>query len=76
MNTVPDTMNVSVAVPATIDSVHYLPDRPNPGEQEHDGDEARVPERPHCPHQIEYQFKLQIQSPMEWAATAQLEVFH
>lgn len=53
-------MNVSVAVPATVDGVHHLPDRSDTGEQEHDGDEARVPERPHCPLKIEYKFKLQV----------------
>ena len=62
MNTLPDTMSVGVAVPATIDSVHYLSDRSNPGEQEHDGDETRVSEGPHCPQN---KFKLQIRSPME-----------
>ena len=58
--TVPDAVNVSVAVPAAVDGVHHLPDRPDPGEQEHDGDETRVTEWPHFPHEIRYKFKLQV----------------
>ena len=57
IHTVPDTMNVRVALPATIYGVHHLPDRPDPGEQEHDGDEARVPQGPHCPRKTENKFK-------------------
>ena len=57
IHTVPDTMNVCVGFAATIYGVYHLPDRPDPGEQEHDGDEARVPQGPHDPRKTEHKFK-------------------
>ena len=50
-------MNVCVGFSATIYGVHHLPDRPDPGEQEHDGDEARVPQGSHYPNKAEHKFK-------------------